>query len=156
MLPVNSGVPQGSVLGPLLFLIYINDLTEDISSSVSARLFADDCIIFKQVTSTNDHDLLQQFTENISSWCHSWDMQLNVEKTVLLRVTRKKTPSLFEYCSSNTPIQAADSYKYLGVTFTNKLTSSSIYLRQVRRHLRSCASYAESFVMLLLMCACSL
>lgn len=156
VLPVNCGVPQGSVLGPLLFLIYINDLTEDISSSVSVRLFADDCIIFKQITSTNDHHLLQQSIDNISSWCHSWDMQLNVEKTVLLRVTRKKTPSLFEYCSSNTPIQAADSYKYLGVTFTHKLTWTKHISRYVRRHLRSCASYAESFVMLLLMCACSL
>lgn len=78
VLPVSSGVPQGSVLGPLLFLIYINDLTESIPSSVSVRLFADDCIIFKEITSTSDQDLLQQAIINISSWCHSWDMQLNV------------------------------------------------------------------------------
>lgn len=65
--------------------------------------------------------MLQQAL-NFNSWCHSWDMQLNVEKTVLLRITRKKVPIIFEYHSSGVPIQRVDNYKYLGVTFTDKLT----------------------------------
>ena len=47
--PVKSGVPQGTVLGPLMFLVYINDINENITSSV--RLFADDCVIYKSITS---------------------------------------------------------------------------------------------------------
>ena len=57
-LPYTSGVPQGSILGPLLFLIYIDDIAADLSSKVA--LFADDCIVFQSVHSREDQYLLQQ------------------------------------------------------------------------------------------------
>ena len=56
--PVPSGVPQGSVLGPVLFLLYINDITEHIKSTM--RLFADDSILYREIKNTCDHALLQQ------------------------------------------------------------------------------------------------
>lgn len=92
---VTSGVPQGSVLGPLLFLIYINDISENIPRDVHVNLFADDCVIFKKVASQNDHQSLQQSVTAISEWCRLWGMEINVQKTVLLRVTRKREPSIF-------------------------------------------------------------
>lgn len=87
--PVTSGVPQGGVLGPLLFLIYVNDIIDVIPTNVSIRLYADDSVIFKEIVSHDDHEVLQRCLVVISDWCSKWGMQLNAEKTVLLRVTRK-------------------------------------------------------------------
>lgn len=89
LLYVTSGVPQGSVLGPLLFLVYINDLADLINNGVCIRLFADDCVVFKEISAPNDHVLLQENLQAIGDWCIRWDMELNTEKSVLLRITRK-------------------------------------------------------------------
>lgn len=122
MLPVTSGVPQGSVLGPLLFLIYINDLAEVIPDDVSIRLFADDCVVFKKISTENDHASLQAAIVAIHNWCVNYGMALNSEKTVLLRVTRKKCPSVFTYHLNEDSIKEVDKYKYLGVTLTSNLS----------------------------------
>ena len=61
--PVKSGVPQGTVLGPLMFLIYINDIGDNISSSL--RLFANDCILYRTITSSEDSIQLQHDLDNI-------------------------------------------------------------------------------------------
>jgi len=62
---VDSGVPQGIVLGPLMFLLYINDITTNITSST--RLFADDCVLYCVV-----HHLLQQDLNRITQWTKQW------------------------------------------------------------------------------------
>jgi len=78
-LPVTSGVPQGSILGPLLFLIYINDLPSCINYS-HCLLFADDAKIFQIVTSFHDQLLLQIDLHEIEQWCSTWNLQLNPSK----------------------------------------------------------------------------
>ena len=75
---VQSGVPQGTVLGPLLFLLYINDLPDQITSTV--RLFADDCVIYRTVSNDADADLLQRDLDRLCSWEQTWCMEFNTDK----------------------------------------------------------------------------
>ena len=66
LVDVDSGVPQGTVLGPILFLLHINDLPSIVSSKV--RLFADDCLIYRQIKSNNDQIELQRDLNLLESW----------------------------------------------------------------------------------------
>ena len=63
---VTSGVPQGSVLGPLLFLAYVNDIWKNIGSNI--RLFADDCILYRKITNTLDVEILQADFDRVGGW----------------------------------------------------------------------------------------
>lgn len=120
-LGVSSGVPQGSVLGPVLFLIYINDITEGIDSSITMRLFADDCLIYTRINSLEDHVRLNEALKTIVNWCEKWNMTVNKEKTVLLRITNRKTKSLFTYNLGNSALVEVSSIKYLGVTMDSNM-----------------------------------
>ena len=73
--PVTSGVPQGSVLGPLLFLLYINDLPQNIQAQV--RLFADDTAVYLTAGSSDDRDTLQADLNTLQEWELAWDMEFN-------------------------------------------------------------------------------
>lgn len=99
---VTSGVPQGASLSPVLFLIYINDLPLNINSKL--RLFADDCVLYTTITSTNDHNNLQTDLNNISLWCNKWHMPLNLTKCKSLSFTRKHVISQHTYHINSVPI----------------------------------------------------
>ena len=71
-----SGVPQGSVLGPILFLIFINDLPDNIRSSV--RLFADDCVLYRNIHSIQDCFILQEDLTSLGQWEADWQMKFSV------------------------------------------------------------------------------
>lgn len=114
-------MPQGSVLGPLLFLIYINDLPSALTSQV--HLFADDCVIYREITCTDDTNALQSDLNYISDWCNTWRMELNINKCKILRVHRNSTTLPF-YHLNNIPLDSVNSYKYLGVHITSNLTWS--------------------------------
>ena len=81
---VTSGVPQGMVLGPILFLIYINDLI----TNSTIRLFADDCLIYRVINSSADHQLLQQDLNTLSNWATKWQMKFNVNKCSILQLSK--------------------------------------------------------------------
>ena len=89
-LPVLSGVPQGTVLGPILFLLYINDLPEAVTSKV--RLFADDAILYRKINGQDDMDRLQDDLTKLAQWEEDWSMSFNPEKCNSIRFTRSKNP----------------------------------------------------------------
>ena len=87
VVPVSFGVPQGTVLGPLLFLFSINDLNESITSSV--KLFADDCLVYSTIDSSNDAIQLQEDLDQHGLWVNSWQMKLNPHKCFIMRTSKK-------------------------------------------------------------------
>ena len=82
---VKSGVPQGTVLGPLLFLIYINDLPNNIHSTV--RLIADDCVLYREINTQLDSQKLQKDLDELTKWEHDWQMHFNPDKCFVMKLT---------------------------------------------------------------------
>ena len=117
---VSSGVPQGSVLGPILFLAYINDLPDQANSRV--RLFADDTAMYLAITSFSESKILQQNLNNLEDWEKLWDMNFNTSKCQVIHVTRLKTP--FPTIPP-TELESVPSAKYLGVTISEDLSWST-------------------------------
>ena len=117
--PVSSGVPQGSVLGPLLFLIYINDLPSHVQSKV--RLFADDTVIYLTVKSENDSKQLQRDLTRLERWERDWQMMFNPSKCNVIKITRKRKPSDFTYTLHGQILETIDHIKYLGVHLSRDL-----------------------------------
>lgn len=119
---VTSGVPQGSVLGPLLFMLYLNDIVGVVSSPM--RLFADDCVVYRKIRASDDVDILQADINAITDWCKLWEMNINFKKTVHIPFTRRRVPSLSTYTINDEPLTVAYEYKYLGVFLTSTLSWS--------------------------------
>ena len=121
---VTSGVPQGSVIGPLLFLVYINDLGSLINSNV--RLFADDTVIYRKIESREDRLALSKDLDIIGKWCDDWELELNIHKCSVVNFFKKKsTTEDFLYSIQGKNIAIGESVKYLGVTLTNNLNWSA-------------------------------
>ena len=123
--PVSSGVPQGTVIGPLLFLIYINDLPSVVSPGTTVRLFADDCAVYRSVKSVHDRDCLQKDIDSLQSWERTWKMEFNASKCHTLHITRKRNYLDTRYTIHDTQLEVKDSAPYLGVNIHHKLSWNS-------------------------------
>ena len=122
-LKVLSGVPQGTVLGPLMFLLYVNDISTGIRSSI--RLFADDCVLYRVIETTEDHNILQQDLNTLVEWSNQWQMTLNPDKCVIINCTRSLSPSSVAYSINNTVLKSVEQHKYLGVLLHNSMSWSN-------------------------------
>lgn len=116
---VLSGVPQGTVLGPLLFLIYINDLPSYVNSTI--RLFADDAYLYNIIDSVNDSLLLQSDLDNLQLWEKYWDMEFHPQKCKTLTITNKTKPITTTYSIHNEQLESVANAKYLGVILNKKM-----------------------------------
>jgi hypothetical protein len=119
---VLSGVPQGTVLGPLLFLAYINDLPDMITSS-STKLFADDSMLFKVIQNDNDRASLQADLSALEDWETQWQMSFNASKCSVIRIVpRGHTAINTHYKLHGHILETVVDSKYLGVTLTDHLS----------------------------------
>ena len=136
--PVHSEVPQGTVLGPLLFLIYINDLPDSVNSTVG--LFADDCLVYREVGSIDDQLALQRDLYSLENWAHIWGMKFNPSKCTIFTISR--SPPLHKFYSlCGTILQQVSEAKYLGVNISEDLHWS--------KHIQGLTSKASSTLGLL-------
>ena len=117
---VNSGVPQGSVLGPVLFIIYINDIDEGINCKLSK--FADDTKITSKVTSTSQWQELQCDLNKLISWAEKWQMKFNIEKCKVLHIGSNNVQA--RYVMTNMPLSSVEKEKDLGVVVSKDLKPS--------------------------------
>ena len=118
---VLSGVPQGSVLGPCLFLFYINDMPEGLHQETTVRLFADDTIAYLAVTNNQDAEKLQEDLTKLEKWEQTWQMKFHPDKCQVLTITRKKDPIHFDYVLHGHKLEHVQTAKYLGVTISHDM-----------------------------------
>lgn len=123
ILSVTSGVPQGSVLGPVLFLCYINNIAETVSPNIRLRLFTDDCLIYSRITHRKDQLALNAALNNLGDWCNKWKMKVNYCKTSYMTVTKNvKNVLAFSYRLDGHELERVTHFKYLGVTLSEDLS----------------------------------
>ena len=111
---------MGTVLGPLLFSLYINDISSDIESKI--KLFADDCVCYREIKDEEDTMKLQSDIDRLGSWARKWGMRFQPVKFNMMQLTRKRIKKI--HASDNlkgTDLENVESIEYFGVTITSDL-----------------------------------
>ena len=153
---VLSGVPKGTVLRPLLFLAFINDLPESMKHS-DARLFADDYLLYRHVMTSQDSALLQEDLSALERWEETWQMKFQPKKCTVIRISTNRRHAIkTNYQIHGHSLEVADSIKYLGVTISEDLTwrkhiestvnKANKTLGFIRRNLGDCIAPVKSAV----------
>nr|VZI20363.1 unnamed protein product [Spirometra erinaceieuropaei] len=121
---VESGVPQGSVLGPILFLIYVDDAARDLDCEVA--MFADDMKIWSVIRGPADEDRLQMNLNRLEEWSNRWLLRFNVTKCSILRLgNTARSASTRRYFLGGAALQEVEAQKDLGVLTTSSLKPSA-------------------------------
>jgi len=116
---VMSGVPQGSVLGPLLFPAYVNEIWRNVESTI--RLSADDRVIYRKIINNADMEKLQKDLDKVGEWVVENAMKINPSKSKAVRFTRARVKDPLNYLLMGTLILEASSCKYLGIILRSNL-----------------------------------
>ena len=142
--PILSGVPQGTVLGPLLFSLYINDIATDIDSEI--RLFADDCVCYREIKDTEDTLKLQKDIDQLGCWARKWSMRFQPVKCNMMQITRKRIKKIHaSYTLEGTVLENVENILrslsqmiYDGIHVSNVCTKANRTLGFLRRNLYTC------------------
>ncbi|CAM4413494.1 unnamed protein product, partial [Caretta caretta] len=126
---VTSGVPQGSVLGPILFNLFINDLEKGVNSEVEK--FADDTKLLKIVKTTEDCEELQKDLTKLSDWAKKWQMKFNVDKCKVMHIG-KNNPN-YTYNMTGANLATTNQERDLGVIVDSSLKTSMQYAVAVKK-----------------------
>jgi len=118
---VSSGVPQGTVLGPILFLAFINDLPHHVKSQI--RLFADDCLLYRPVKCIEDSLALQRDLASLEKWSDSWGLSFNAQKCHVICTGKNCNPYFYQL--NNTILKQVPSHPYLGIELSQSLNFSA-------------------------------
>ena len=146
--PVLSGVPQGAVFDPLVFLIYVNGIGAKVSPQTEIKLFADDCLLYRTINGDADERQLQQDLDIMVEWFNTWLMRFIAAKYHLLKITRQQTYVSTKYNINGSQLQEVNQHPYLGVALSSDLTwkthicnitsKANRILNLLRRHLYGC------------------
>lgn len=128
---IESGVPQGSVLGPGLFLYYINDLPAKLRSIT--RLFADDTIAYLVIVLPKDTQILQEDRYRLGAWEDKWRMMFHADKCVAMTVSSKKNPIQADYKLHGHTLARVTSAKYLGGCHYRRSEIGLAYKKHMRQ-----------------------
>ena len=129
---VLSGVPQGSVLGPLLFVLYINDLPESVCSSL--YLFADDTKLLKTINNVEDSLILQKDIDALEEWSRKWLLKFHPDKCHVLTIGKLcNIAHAHPYALENQVLEHVFSEKDLGVTFDSNLTFEEHIMNKIKK-----------------------
>lgn len=123
-LMVTSGVPQGSHLGPVLFILFINDLVS-LLTDVLILLYADDLKLFLSIKKPEDVEILQRCIDKLNNWCISNGMLLNIDKCYVISFSRKKSKLLYDYSIASHKLGRETTVKDLGVLLDDRLDFKS-------------------------------
>ena len=121
-LPVTSGIPQGSVLGPLLFVIYINDLPDKIKSTV--YMYADDTKLYREIKSSDDNDILQADLCEMQAWSDKWLLKFHPDKCFCLTIGKEEVADFSYNITSDNKVynmKNVDKMKDIGVIMDDEL-----------------------------------
>ena len=134
MLPVPSGVPQGSVLGPLLFIIYIDCVTKEPSPNTYINLFADDMAIYWIIKSANDYSQLQADIDSVATFMFKNFLQFKTCKSKVKKISSKRSRPTEQVTINGHPLQYVDSYKYFVFISLQTFLGTHISRHSARSH----------------------
>ena len=121
-LHVTSGIPRGSIVGALLFVIFINNLPDVVHEQTNTPPYADDTKLHRTIVSVKGCDILQRDLASLNTWSYVSNMKFNAFKCKVLTVTRKKSPVTHKYNIGNTYIKRVLKEKDLGVIISSNLS----------------------------------
>ena len=132
---VTSGIPQGSVLGPILFVLYINDLPEVVDDLSFVFLFADDTKIFRHIKSIDDVNTLQSDIQSLLEWSDNWLLKFHPDKCIAMNIGKEFMINERSYSMDNTILKKSECEKDIGVHVDNNLN--------FKKHITACVSKAN-------------